>query len=217
VRSPWAREYERTPDRYIWGIEPSAYAVEASALLAPGARVLDLGCGEGRDSVFFAGRGLTVTGVDASLAGLRKAERLARARGLDVRWLHCDMARLGLRGPFDLVYSCGAVHYVARRARARLLPLLMRLTRPGGYHAHVVFTDRAIYVEKGEHIDYFAPGELAGFYPTWRVLWREETVIPCAQDGTPHGHSVEQVVAQAPPGRRLDRRPPGLTRGGPPR
>ena len=197
TRSPWAREYVRRPKDYIWGKEPSSFAREVSALLPPGARVLDLGCGEGRDSVFFAARGFVVTGVDASAAGLRKAERLALERGIEVRWLQGDMARVALDGAFDLVYSCGAIHYVPRRERARLLPRLKALTRPGGHHAHIVFTDRSIYVEKGEVIDYFAPGELARAYPDWRILRLEEQMIPCAQDGTPHRHSVEVLIAKA--------------------
>ena len=65
-----------------------------SALLPPGARVLDLGCGEGRDSVFFAQRGFNVTGVDVARSGLAKAERLARGRGVRVRWVCGDIGRL---------------------------------------------------------------------------------------------------------------------------
>ncbi|MBI3028299.1 MAG: class I SAM-dependent methyltransferase, partial [Candidatus Rokubacteria bacterium] len=171
--------------------------LEVSDLLPPGARVLDLGCGEGRDSVFFASRGFEVTGVEVSLAGLRKAERLARERGLEVCWLHGDMAHLALDGAFDLVYSCGAIHYVPRRERARLFPRLKALTLPGGYHACIVFTDRLVYREKGEVIDYFVPGELTGMYANWLILRREKRMIACAQDGTPHRHSVEVLVARA--------------------
>lgn len=197
TRSPWAREYVRRPADYIWGTDPSSFAQEVRELLAPGARVLDLGCGEGRDSVFFASQGFEVTGVDVSLAGLRKAERLAREQGIVVRWLQGDMAHLRVDRPFDLVYSCGAIHYVPRRERTRLFPLLKALTLPSGYHAHIVFTNRRIYVEKGEAIDYFAPGELARAYANWLVLRLEERLIPCAQDGTPHRHSVELLVARA--------------------
>ncbi len=197
MRSPWAREYVRRPKEYIWGKEPSSFAREVSDLLPPGARVLDLGCGEGRDSVFFASRGFEVTGVDASQAGLRKAERLAGERGIQVRWLQGDMAHLPLDGPFDLVYSCGAIHYVPRRERSRLFPRLKALTLPGGINAHIVFTDRSVYVEKGEVIDYFVPGELARVYANWLILRLEEEMIPCAQDGTLHRHSVEVLIARA--------------------
>lgn len=198
MRSPWAREYVRTPKKYIWGTEPSSFARQVSALLLSGARVLDLGCGEGRDSVYFAAEGFEVVGVDASRAGIAKAQRLAETHGARVRWLVGDMARLAYRGPFDLIYSCGAIHYVPRRERAGLFQRLQLLARPGGFHAYVVFTDREVYVEKGEVIDYFASGELAAAYVGWLILHREEGRISCAQDGTPHYHSVESFIARAP-------------------
>ncbi len=198
TKSPWAREYVRTPREYIWGREPSVFAGELAALLPPGEQVLDLGCGEGRDSVFFAAAGFAVTGVEISVAGLRKAQRLAQERGVEVRWIQGDMAHLALGGPFGLVYSCGAMHYVPRDLRMRLLARLKRLTRPGGYHGFVVFTDRAVYVEKGEVIDYFVPGELWRAYGDWRVHRCEEDDIACSQDGVPHHHSIERFLAQRP-------------------
>ena len=87
MRNPWAREYAKAPDRYIWGTAPSRFARELTALVPPGGRILDLGCGEGRDSVYFAFCGYEVTGLDVSAAGIEKAERLAKVRGVKVRWL----------------------------------------------------------------------------------------------------------------------------------
>jgi len=198
VRSPWFRRYQETPEEYIWGTEPSGFAREVAELLPQGARVLELGCGEGRDCVFFSSLGFDVVGVDSAAAGIRKAERLARERGASVRWVTGDMAGVSPAGPFDLVYSCGAVHYAPRPERDRLFHNAKALTRPGGLHAHIVFTDREIYVELGEVIDYFLPGELLGLYDDWRILVREEGTINCAQDGTPHRHSVEKLIARRP-------------------
>ena len=99
TRSPWAREYARTPNEYIWGLAPSDFARAVRALLSPGARVLELGCGEGRDSVYFAACGCDVTGVDVSVAGLHKAQRLARAHGVKVHWVHGDAAHDLPAGP----------------------------------------------------------------------------------------------------------------------
>src|SRR5581483_11351492 len=160
--------------------------------------VLDLGCGEGRDSVFFAAAGHRVVAVDIAPAGLDKGQRLARARQVRVTWVAADLAALPLRGAFDLVYSCGAIHYVPRARRADLFPELQAATRPRGWHACVVFTDRLVYVEKGEVIDYFQPGELRAAYAGWRILRHEERLIACDQDGTPHQHSVEELIAAAP-------------------
>jgi tellurite methyltransferase len=198
MRSPWARAYEETPDRYFWGTEPSALAREAAALIHPPGRVLELGSGEGRDSVFLAARGLHVTAVEVSAAGIRKAARLARERGVRVRWVHADAARLVVQGPFELVLSCGSIHYVPRRPRQGLLRRLAALTAAGGVQAHLVFTDRLVYRELGETIDYFSPGELAAAFPGWSVLRSGETTVPCSADGTSHRHSVEELVARKP-------------------
>lgn len=197
MSSPWAREYLRTPGTYIWGTAPSSLAREMAGLLPPRARVLDLGCGEGRDTVFFAASGHRVAGLDISHAGLHKGARLAAEHRVRVAWVAADVERLPLRGAFDLVYSSGALHYVPRARRARLFDALKRLTPCGGHHALVVFTDRLIYAEKGEVIDYFTAGELEAHYTGWRVIRLDARLIPCAQDGTRHQHSVEELIARS--------------------
>jgi tellurite methyltransferase len=159
--------------------------------------VLDLGCGEGRDSVFFANRGCDVTAVDLSRAGLRKGERLARQNRVTVGWIQGDMSRVSVDGPFDLIYSCGSIHYVPRVERAELFRKLKTLTRPGGHHAHIVFTNKHVYVEKGEVVEHFTPGELAAAYADWTMVRRVDRLISCAQDGTAHRHSVEELIAKA--------------------
>jgi tellurite methyltransferase len=162
--------------------------------------VLDLGCGEGRDSVFFAELGATVTGVDLSADGLDKARRLARGRGVRVRWIEGTMPEALPAGRFDLVFSCGSIHYVPRADRRPLFRRLAAMTRPGGHQAHVVFTDRLVHEEKGEIVDYFTAGELREAFVEWQVLRNSERVISCAQDGSVHGHSVEELAAARPVG-----------------
>jgi tellurite methyltransferase len=196
--SPWDVEYASTPDRFIWGTRASSLARALTPRLGARARVLDLGCGEGRDSVFLAEQGYAVTGVELSLLGLCKATRLAAERGVRVGWVCAAMPDMPVRGPFDLVYSCGSIHYVARRDRGRLFERVRALTPRGGFHAHVVFTDRRIYREKNEVVHYFAPNELRRAYGDWSILRHDEGLISCAQDGTLHVHSVETVVARRP-------------------
>jgi tellurite methyltransferase len=196
--SPWAREYARDPECYVFGTAPSDWAREIARLVRPGDAVLDLGCGEGRDSVFFAGLGAAVTGVDLSTDGLAKARRLARQRGVRVRWIEGDMTEALPAGRFDLIFSCGTIHYVPRAERRHLFRRLAAMSRPGGRQAHVVFTDRDVHEEKGEIVDYFTAGELREAFVEWQVLRNGERVISCAQDGSVHGHSVEELVAARP-------------------
>lgn len=64
---------------YFYGTTPNEFLVDCVAHLPPGP-VLCVGDGEGRNSVFIAGRGHAVTAVDQSAVGLEKAQRLAVER-----------------------------------------------------------------------------------------------------------------------------------------
>jgi len=68
-----------------------------------------------------------------------------------------------------------------------------------------------VYVEKDEEIDYFTAGELTDAYADWLVIRHEDGLVPCAQDGVPHSHSVERLVTTP-----VTQRVPGLRRGLPP-
>ena len=69
--------------------------------LAPGAVVLDVGCGTGRHAVELARRGVAVTGVDLSAGMLAEAERRAAAAGVTVDWIRGDATRLDFPPRFD--------------------------------------------------------------------------------------------------------------------
>jgi hypothetical protein len=74
------------------------------------------------------------------------------------------------------------------------------MTRPGGRHAHLVFTEDLVHEEKGEIVEYYRAGELREAFVNWQVLKQADHVISCAQDGSVHGHAVEEIVAARPAG-----------------
>lgn len=83
-RDQWDERY--AGDELVWKSAPNQFLVSEVGSLPPG-RGVDLACGEGRNAVWLAERGWKVTGVDFSPVGLAKAERLARSRNVDVRWV----------------------------------------------------------------------------------------------------------------------------------
>jgi len=69
-RAHWDAVYERKPG--MFGHEASASAVHAAKRFREGGvrRVVELGAGHGRDTIYFAGAGFRVTALDYSTAGL---------------------------------------------------------------------------------------------------------------------------------------------------
>jgi SAM-dependent methyltransferase len=79
-----------------------------SLRLAPGLRVLDVPCGDGRLALELAARGCRVTGVDISREFLDAGGASARERGLDVEWRQSDMRDLPWPREFDAAYCAGS-------------------------------------------------------------------------------------------------------------
>lgn len=73
-------------EEYIYGEQPNDFIRERVGPLSKGGdpRLLELACGEGRNSVYLAQLGYAVTAVDFSAVGMNKTRRLARKNGVQV-------------------------------------------------------------------------------------------------------------------------------------
>jgi tellurite methyltransferase len=69
---------------YYWGKIPSKICYEVLELYPPkkDATLLDIGCGEGRNAVFFARNGYKVTAFDLSPKGVEKTKKMASEAGI---------------------------------------------------------------------------------------------------------------------------------------
>src|SRR5690242_309651 len=95
-------------DFWHQAVPPALTETEAgflASVLPPGARVLDVPCGDGRLSCALAARGYHVTGVDGSAKLLGWAKE--RGQGLPVQWRHADMRELPWSGEFGGAFCFG--------------------------------------------------------------------------------------------------------------
>ncbi|HSP39404.1 MAG TPA: class I SAM-dependent methyltransferase [Frankiaceae bacterium] len=113
-----------------------------SALVPPGSRVLDAGCGTGRVAIELARHGYACVGTDVDPTMLAEAERAAP----DLRWIRADLASLHLddEPPFDLVVCAGnVVPLVAPATEAAAVRAMAAQLRPGGFLVTGFGLDRA--------------------------------------------------------------------------
>src|SRR6516225_9183356 len=76
----------------MWSGRPNGRLAAEVADFTPG-RALDVGCGEGADSIWLARRGWAVTAIDVSDVALGRAREAARAAGVSVEWICGDALR----------------------------------------------------------------------------------------------------------------------------
>ncbi len=84
----WDERY--STDEYAYGVHPNDF-LRSQFVALPKGRILSLAEGEGRNAVFLAQQGYTVTAVDSSLVGLEKAQRLAQDNRVSIKCVHADL------------------------------------------------------------------------------------------------------------------------------
>ncbi|WP_207654604.1 bifunctional 2-polyprenyl-6-hydroxyphenol methylase/3-demethylubiquinol 3-O-methyltransferase UbiG [Sulfobacillus sp. hq2] len=100
-------------------------------------RIVDLGCGEGRDSLYLAQQGLEVTGVDISSVALGRARELAHQLRLQtVRFIESDVIYLRpiADSSYDVALNMGCLHMLTdTKQRSRHIQRVFEILKPGGY------------------------------------------------------------------------------------
>ncbi len=192
----WDKRYAE--QQQLWSGQPNGALVAETAGLPPG-RVLDVGCGEGADAVWLAGRGWDVTAIEVSGVALERAARHARDAGVDVRWVHADLAEAELPpASFDLV----SAQYPAllRTPDAAAEHALLAAVAPGGV---LLLVHHAGMDEHHKHdggidpADYVWPSMVAALLDgNWAVERNEERPRVTPQSGA-GAHHVADIVLRA--------------------
>lgn len=106
--------------------------VASQSGLSEGARVLDMACGTGAQSIAFAKRGFSVVGVDLSPDMLARAKKKIR-KDYDVTFLCQDASSVPFAdSQFDLATVSFGLHDMPEEIGAAVLKEMRRVTKPNG-------------------------------------------------------------------------------------
>ncbi len=187
---------------YYWGLVPNRLCYEVLQKKPPIKpwRVLDIGCGEGKDAVFLARNGYRVSAFDISETGIAKAKALAEKVGVHVDFFLADAADYRSEEEFDIIYSSGVLHFVAPKVRQELFDYLKARTAPDGLHALNAFVEKP-FIQRADDGDrkvrqLWKSGELFMYYHDWMFLRADEEIFDCNSGGIPHKHCMDILVAK---------------------
>jgi tellurite methyltransferase len=179
----------------------SQYIRKVMNRLPKGGRMLDLGCGDGRISLYFAERGYDVLGMDVSPRAIDKLNYLAKSRDLRVNARVQRMEDFVFEHNFDVIVAHGTLQLLDRSVWQRLLKDMLHHTKPGGYHIVIVLTDRTPPPDDLAPfcLGLFHEGELQSFYGGWNII-ESESILKEAQrvNGVQRFLALDRVIAQRP-------------------
>ena len=198
-RTQYEKFYES--DDYYWGTEPADFLKLLISLKAPrpGMKILDIGCGEGKDAVYMAKRGYTVTAFDLTESGIAKTKRLAEKVGVRVKAYVDDINTFETDERFDIVYSSGTLQYLFEDKIDDFFRKIEKITNPHGLNYFNVFVEKP-FLEKAPDWDreesLWKTGALLAKYSDWKIHYVDQTIFQCSSGEVPHFHCMDSVLAE---------------------
>ena len=167
----WDKRFGRK--EFALGKEPNPFLKRHIHLLPKG-RALDVATGEGRNAVFLAQNGFDVDAVDISQKGLKKAQKLAREKGVKINTFLVDLDQYPIaKERYDLI----ANFYFLKRS---LIPRIRKGLKKGG---RVVFETyllehKTLGVGGPKQAKYFLkPNEPLRLFRNFQILFYREGIF----------------------------------------
>ena len=128
---PMADYYQRFADAYdgrTFSVDPTVFLKPLLEMLPAGSRIIDVGCGSGRDLVWLARRGFGMTGFEGSERLAELAEARSGCPVIRGDFKAFDFSKLS----FDGLLLVAALVHVPHRELAGVLGGILKALRPGG-------------------------------------------------------------------------------------
>jgi hypothetical protein len=146
---------------FVYGHEPSRFVVEKAYLIPTGAKILITPLEEGRNAVYLAEQGHSVTGVDFSDVAIQKAIRLGREHKVNFATVNADLSHYTPEsGIYDVAINID-LHL------EKWIPHLKRTLKRGG----ILFYEATQGTGDGD----IRPGELKKWFNDFETLFYRET------------------------------------------
>ncbi|SCC03625.1 tellurite resistance methyltransferase TehB [Kosakonia oryziphila] len=150
--------------------------LNALKYIQPG-KALDLGCGNGRNSLWLASQGFEVTAWDKNPNSLNNLKAIRDAEGLEN--LHIDAADLNtlqFDGEYDFILSTVVLMFLEAQTIPGLINNMQCCTKAGGYNLIVAAMDTADFPCTVGFPFAFKESELRKYYTGWEMLKYNEEV-----------------------------------------
>lgn len=135
--------WDKKHDKYAtqdWITKPTIFATEAIRFFPKNGKILELGCGQGADSIHFAKNGYEVLATDFSPNAIELAKKQTPAELKDKIHYSVEDIKQPLNSgqSFDIIYSHLSLHFFDQERTMKLFDEIYQLLKPSGIFATIV-------------------------------------------------------------------------------
>lgn len=187
----------------FWGTEPGSLVRMIPEIVPSleGARVLDAGCGEGKNAHYLASKGALVRAVDVSSKAIENG-RYAFADKVGITWQLADVRCMELDAEsYEIVVAYGLLHCLQNEDEVtEVVRRFKKATIKNGVNIICAFNDR--YQELSAHPG-FTPLLLGHqrfleLYSDWNLICSSDSDLTESHphNRLPHRHSMTRLIAR---------------------
>ncbi len=198
----WSARYRGVGEEYLFGTSPNKFLAAQQSYFSAGMRVLSVADGEGRNAVWLAEQGCTVTATEISPVAIEKAAKLARARHVAVDLVKADVLQWEWpQAEFDAVVGV-FIQFATQAEQPRQLAGMQQAVKPGGLVLLHGYTPKQLEYRTGGPSDVgnlYTEALLRSTFAGWEILRLHEYDDELTEGSAHAGRSaVIDLVARKP-------------------
>lgn len=147
--------------------------IEAMETIEP-CKVLDLGCGQGRNALYLAKKGFDVVAVDQHISSLETLSQVAEMEDIDLAFGTYDIQSASLTQTYDFILSTVVFMFLDREKIPAIIQNMQEQTNIGGYNLIVSAMDTEDAPCPMNFAFTFSEGELKNYYQDWEFIKSNE-------------------------------------------
>ena len=206
--------YKDYPEYF--GSNPDKLLADHYRSISKKSPVLDIGAGQGRNSVFLAENGYKVEALDQSIEGIKIIKRIAEKNKLEINAVNSDFVNFKQQNKYYSAILCfGIIQELSRQSINILIDKINKWTVTGGYIFLTAFSTldpsfsnvslKWKIIGKNSYQDnegaiktYLEPNEVLELFSNAEIIYHREEFGPIHthSDGSKHQHGKIEMISK---------------------
>ncbi len=187
-------------NKTVFGPEPSQFTKNLLKYISAG-YVLDIGAGEGKNSIFLAENGFNVTAIDISRIAIEKISKLAEEKSLNIETEVADIKDFNFSHNYDVIIANLIFHHLSKDETLMIIKNIKSHTRSGGLNLINAITKEGDFYKDNPTTDKFfsSQGEIKSIYSDWEILEfqsRKWEAFQKRKDGSSMLNISEEIIVR---------------------